>query len=50
MLWLLLGPLGLPVGFLLLRYSVLLTFESLSLFYLILYLDLNVLVDDAWIS
>ena len=37
MLWLFVGPTGaywgLPVGFLLLRYSVLLTVESLSLLY-----------------
>ena len=35
MLWLLLGPpgMGLPCGFLLLRYSVLFTVESLSLLY-----------------
>ena len=31
MLWLLSGPLGLLVGFLMLRYSVLFTVESLSL-------------------
>ena len=37
---------GLLVGFLLLRYSVLFTFESLSL----LYLDLYVIGDDALIS
>ena len=42
--------LGLPVGFILLRYAVLFTVESLSLFYLFLYLDLYVLGDDAWIS
>ena len=41
---------GLPVGFLLLRYSVLFTVESLSLLYLLLYLDLYVLGDDALIS
>ena len=35
MIWLLSGPPGLTVGFLLLRYSVLCTFESLSLLYLI---------------
>ena len=46
MLWLLSGIWGLPVGFLLLRYSVLYTVESLSL----LYLDLYVLGDYAWIS
>ena len=38
---------GLPVGFLLLRYSVLFTVESISLLYL---LDLYVLEDDALIS
>ena len=43
MLWLLSGPRGLPVGFLLLRYSVLCTVESLSL----LYLDFYLLGDDA---
>ena len=41
---------GLPVGFLLLRYSVLCTVESLSCFISFLYLDLHVLGDDAWIS
>ena len=42
---------GLPVGFLLLRYSVLFTVESLSLFFFsFLYLDLYVLRDDALIS
>ena len=41
---------GLPVGYLLLRYSVLFTVESLSLLYLLLYLDLYVLGDDAFIS
>ena len=41
---------GLPVGFLLLGYSVLFTVESLSLLYLLLYLDLYVLGDDALIS
>ena len=41
---------GLPVGFLLLRYSVLFTVESLSLLYLLLYLDLYVLGDDALIG
>ena len=41
---------GLPVGFLLLRYSVLFTVESLSLLYLLLYLDLHVLGDGALIS
>ena len=49
MLWLLSGP-GLPVGFLLLRYSVLFTVESLSLLISFLYLDLYVLRDDALIS
>ena len=44
------GHRGLPVGFLLLRYSVLFTVESLSLLYLLLYLDLSVLGDDALIS
>ena len=41
---------GLPVGFLLLWYSVLFTVESLSLLYFFLYLDLYVLGDDALIS
>ena len=40
---------GLPVGFLLLRYSVLFTVESLSLLYLLLYLDFYVLGDGALI-
>ena len=40
----------LPVGFLLLWYSVLFTVESLSLLYLLLYHDLYVLGDDALIS
>ena len=35
---------GLPVGFLLLRYLVV---ESFSLLYLLLYIDLYVLGDDA---
>ena len=43
--------LGLPVGFLLLRYSVLFTVESLSFCFIsLLYLDLYVLEDDALIS
>ena len=41
---------GLPVGFLLLRYSDLFTVESLSLLISLLYLDLYVLGDDALIS
>ena len=41
---------GLPVGFLFLLYLVLLTVESLSLLYLLLYLDLYVKGDDALIS
>ena len=43
---------GLPVGFLLLRYSVLFTVESLSYlcFISLLYLDLYVLGDNALIS
>ena len=42
---------GLPVGFLLLWYSVLLPVESLSLLFIsLLYLDLYVLGDDALIS
>ena len=40
----------LPVGFLLLRYSVLCTVESLSCFISLLYLDIYVLGDDALIS
>ena len=41
---------GLPVGFLLLRYSVLFTVESLSLLFSFFYLDLYVLGDFALIS
>ena len=41
---------GLPVGFLLLRYSVLFTVESYLCFISLLYLDLYVLGDDALIS
>ena len=41
---------GLPVGFFLLRYSVLFTIESLSLLISFLYLNLYVLGDDALIS
>ena len=41
---------GLPVGFLLLWYSVLFTVESLSLLYLLVMFDLYVLGDDALIS
>ena len=41
---------GVPVGFLLLRYSVLFTVESLSWFISLLYLDLYVLGDDALLS
>ena len=40
----------LSVGFLLLWYSVLFTVESLSLLYLLLYLDLYVLGDETLIS
>ena len=40
---------GLPVGFLF-QYSVLFTDESLSLLYLLLYIDLYVQEDDAFIS
>ena len=51
MLWLFQALLGLPVGFILLRYSVLCTAESLSLLYLIfIYLALHVLGDDALVS
>ena len=46
MLWLLSGPLGLFVGFLLLWYSVLFTVDFISF----LYLDLYVLGDDALIT
>ena len=50
MLWLFVGPTGdLPVGFLLLQHSVLFTVESLPLLYLLFYLDLYVLGDDALI-
>ena len=38
------------VGFLLLRYSVVYTVESLSLFYLLLYLDLYLIGDDTSLS
>ena len=41
---------GLPVGFLLLQYSVLFTVESLSLLYLLFISNLYVLGDDALIS
>ena len=41
---------GLPVGFLLLRYSVLFTVESYLCFISLLYLDLYVLGDGALIS
>ena len=41
---------GLKVGFILLLYSVVCTVESLSLFYLLLILDVFVLGDDLWIS
>ena len=37
-------------GFYLLDFSVSCTVESLSLLYLLFYLDLYVLGDDAWIS
>ena len=49
MLWLLSGPPGLPVGFVLLRYSVLFTVESLVLlshFYILIYMFIG---DDALI-
>ena len=42
--------LGLPVAFPLLQHSVLFTVESLSLLYLLLFLDLYVLGDNALIS
>ena len=44
------GQPSIILGFLLLRYSVLFTAESLSLLYLLLNLDLFVLGDDALIS
>ena len=44
------GPQGLTVGFLLLRYSVVCAVGSLSCFISFLYLDLDVLGDDASIS
>ena len=44
------GPPGLPVGFLLLRYSALFTVESYLFSISLLYLDLYVLGDDALIS
>ena len=51
MLWLFVGHTGgVPVEFLLLWYSVLYTVVSLSLLYLLLYLDLYVLGDDTLIS
>ena len=50
MLWLFVGPTGVPIGFLLLRYSALFTVETLSLLYLLfIYLVLYVLGDDALI-
>ena len=51
MLWLFVGPTwGLPVGFLLLRYSVYLLLSPYLYFMSLLYLDLYVLGDDALIS
>ena len=50
MLWLLSGPPGFTRWISLLRHSVLFTVESLSLLYLLSYLDLYVLGDDALIS
>ena len=51
MLWLFVGPLrSLPVGFLLLQYSVLLLLSPYLCFISLLYLDLYVLGDDALIS
>ena len=44
------APIGLPVGFLLLRDSVLCTVCPYLCFISFLYLDLYVLGDDAWIS
>ena len=41
---------GIPVGFLLLRYSVLFTVSPYLCFISLLYLDLYVLGDDALIS
>ena len=49
MVWLLSGPPGFTCVFLLLWYLVLFTVESLSLLYLLFYLDLYVLVDEALI-
>ena len=49
-LYKLLCRLLLPVGFLFLQYSVLFTVESLSLLYLLVYLDFYVPGDDALIS
>ena len=49
MLLLMSGSRDLPVGLLLIKYSVVCTVVSLSLLYLLLYLDLYVLVDDALI-
>ena len=52
MLWLLVGPtrVCLPVGFLLLRYSVYLLLSPYLCFISLLYLDLYVLGDDALIG
>ena len=50
MLWLLSGSWGLPVGFILLLYSVLFTVESHLCFIYFLYLDLYILGDDVLMS
>ena len=50
MLWLFVGPTGVYLLDFLLWYSVLFTVESISLLYLLLYLDVYVLGDAALIS
>ena len=50
MLWLLSGPTGFTCLISFAPVFSLCTVDSLSLLYLLLYLDLYVLVDDAWIS
>ena len=50
MLWLLSGAPGLPVGFLLLWYSVYLLLSPYLCFISFLYLDLYILEDNALIS
>ena len=50
MLWLFVGPTRIYLLIFLLQYSVLFTFESLSLLISLLYLDLYVVGDDTLIS